>query len=291
MGNAGCQACVRAAPAVCSAAGEILKPYEHPDTNGASQEAPMHSGAQTHVLIIALDYPGTGNELTCTKDGDNMKELCRRSGVTDVVALYNNEGNFQRVTDAVAEIGSRCRAGDFFIFYYSGHGSQVPDKDGDEADGKDECLCLVTPEGKLDWDEFMTDDQLAALMQSNLDESVNLIIMCDCCHSGTICDFRSTDWGSIKAVGLSGCEDKQTSGDTGRGGIFTHSLLMGIADYNKEGQDDYSCGQLYNRTLDYDDQVFNSEQNITCAWSNMAGGAQNIAWPLIPDASYSSPWQ
>ncbi|KAE9446983.1 hypothetical protein C3L33_21141, partial [Rhododendron williamsianum] len=36
-----------------------------------------------------------------------------------------------------------CQSGDSLVFFYSGHGSQVPDFDGDEADGFDESLCPV----------------------------------------------------------------------------------------------------------------------------------------------------
>ena len=32
------------------------------------------------------------------------------------------------------------RPGDYLFFHYSGHGGQQADKDGDEADGKDETL-------------------------------------------------------------------------------------------------------------------------------------------------------
>lgn len=247
---------------------------------------------EVYMVCIALDYPGTGNELTCTKDGDNMMELWQACGLPaqNVKKLFNNDGNKEAVYQAVQELGSRCKAGDYFIFYYSGHGTSVPDKDGDEEDGKDEAFCLVTPDGKLDYEGFMTDDEFADLMtdQSNIPEGVKIIVLSDCCHSGTISDFDSDDWGSIVACSMSGCEDSQTSGDTGNGGIFTHSLLMAIDDYCSSGQEGYSVGQLYNKTLEYDDSVFDSAQDITCAPSNALGNVSAMAWPLVPE-SYTAP--
>ncbi|MBK6876066.1 MAG: hypothetical protein IPG99_06305 [Ignavibacteria bacterium] len=36
------------------------------------------------------------------------------------------------------------RKGDLFVIYYSGHGGQVSDVNGDEADAYDETWCLTT---------------------------------------------------------------------------------------------------------------------------------------------------
>lgn len=262
---------------------------EAPDCNDDPDGPPQYSGCQVYMVCIALDYPGTGNELTCTKDGDNMRALWQACGLpaSNLTVFYNNDGHKGNVLGAIEGMGQQCQPGDYFIFYYSGHGSSVPDKDGDEADGKDEALCLVTPEGKIDWNAFLTDDELAEAMTSNIEEGVKVIIMSDCCHSGTISDFRTADWGGLHACSLSGCADNQTSGDTGKGGIFTHSLLMAIAD---SGDGSYSIGQLYNKTLEFDETVFASEQDIKCACSSASGSPSNMAWPLVPKNGYSAPW-
>jgi hypothetical protein len=259
-----------------------------PDENNAEGEA---ADATCHVLILALDYPGTGNELTCTQDGDNMQELCRMCGVTDVTVLYNNQANREMVLAKIEEIGERCEEGDYFIFNYSGHGTSVPDKDGDEDDGMDEALCLVTPDGRLDFGGFLTDDDFAEAITDACDEGVKILIMCDCCHSGTIGDFQSDmeTWEGHTALSMSGCADDQTSGDVG-GGIWTHSLLMAIQQLQEEGVEEYSIAQLYNKQLAKDDQVFNSQQDIQLKWSKDLGGATNMEWPLVPKAPYVAPY-
>jgi len=247
---------------------ELAKRQKASNTNNATQQAPKYTGGQAHMIIIALDYPGTGNELTCTEDGDNMKDLAQKCGIQDVVCLYNNDGNKDQVSDAIRDVASRCQPGDYFIFNYSGHGANVPDKDGDEADGNDEALCLVTPEGKIDWDGFMTDDEFADIVTGCVDPEVKIILLCDCCHSGTIGDFGSADWDGFQALSMSGCRDSQTSGDTGRGGIFTHALLLAIQQMQEDQEDDYSVAQLYNVQLEKDDEVFDSAQDITVKWTS-----------------------
>ena len=71
--------------------------------------------------------------------------------------------------------------GDSLVFHYSGHGSQVPDRNGDETtDRLDEILCPYD----LDWDRPLTDDDLAAAC-ANVPQGALLTVILDCCHSGT----------------------------------------------------------------------------------------------------------
>jgi len=286
MGAAALQACNLAAT-------ELAKRQEAKDENNAEGEAPVHAGTQIHMIILALDYPGTGNELTCTQDGKNVAQLAQMCGVTDVVYLENNDCNKDNVLRVIAEVGSRCEDGDYFIFNYSGHGANVPDKDGDEEDGQDEALCLVTPEGKIDWNGFLTDDDFAVAVTESVNQEAKILILVDCCHSGTIGDFRSAGglWDGFKAVSMSGCRDNQTSGDTGRGGIWTHSLLLAIQDLQDDEEDDYSIAQLYNKQLEKDDEVFDSPQDITVKWTAELNGPEDMAWPMIPEQEYQAPWQ
>jgi hypothetical protein len=66
------------------------------------------------------------------------------------------------------------------LLHYSGHGANVPDKDGDEADRRDEILCPTD----LDWKDPLTDDWLRATF-NRMRDGVSLTVIMDCCHSGT----------------------------------------------------------------------------------------------------------
>lgn len=260
-------------------------------SEAASETAPIFTGKQNRMIILALDYEGTSNPLTCTVDGGNMERLARQCGVQDLVYLKNNQCTKENVLEAIADVGSRCEEGDFFIFNYSGHGANVPDKDGDEDDGKDEALCLVTEDGKIVWSEFLTDDDFAeAVCNAVDDDGVNILIMCDCCHSGTIGDFTDPVWGNKKAISMSGCKDDQTSGDTGNGGIWTHGLLLAIEQMKLDNNDNYSVGQLYNVQRDKDDNVFHSRQDIELKCTSAVTDFDDMAWPLIPPGGYQAPY-
>lgn len=244
--------------------------------------------SEVHLLICALDYKGTGHELTCTLDGNNMQALARACGVTNVEVMYDLECQKDKVERKIREIADRCNEGDFFVFYYSGHGTQVPDKDGDEEDGKDEALCFVGPQGQLAIQYFMTDDEVAELLSEVFSEDVRILILTDCCHSGTIGDLDKPCWQNHEVISMTGCADNQTSGDIGKGGIFTHSLLLAIEHLRKTGQSDFAVGQVYNSTLHEDEVMFHSTQDIQLRCSR-AVKPQGMPWPLMPSGEYKAP--
>lgn len=78
-----------------------------------------------------------------------------------------------------------CQSGDSLVFFYSGHGSQVPDFDGEEADGFDESLCPVDyhTEGKI------LDDEINATIVRPLPYGAKLHAIIDTCRSGTFLDL------------------------------------------------------------------------------------------------------
>mmetsp|Transcript_89669 Transcript_89669/g.278553 ORF Transcript_89669/g.278553 Transcript_89669/m.278553 type:complete len:301 (+) Transcript_89669:82-984(+) len=273
---------------------QALKVTNEPvdDSSAYDEPAPAAGGAgQVFVLITALDYKQTSNALTCSIDGRNMERLVRNCGIPDgnVTAMYDEQCTKENVSAMVQRIGRQCQSGDYFIFYYSGHGTNLEDISGDEEDGQDEAFCFVTPDGQINYDSCMADDDFSDLLTGALNEEVKILILTDCCHSGTIADFETGDWAGRQAISITGCLDGQTSGDIGRGGIFTHSMLMAVGELKNDGEDDYSVGKLYNVTLEKDDEVFNSQQDITL---QCAPGFQprQMAWPLIPTGDWSPPY-
>lgn len=239
------------------------------------------------MIICALDYKKTANPLTCTYDGDNMQELARACGITDIKVMYDEVCTKENVSAAIAEMGSRCGPDDYFIFYYSGHGTNIQDLSGEEEDGMDEAFCFVDEAGQISMDSCMIDDDFAQVVTDNVPEEARIVILTDCCHSGSIADLGRACWNRREVISITGCQDDQTSGDIGTGGIFTHSMLMAIESLCSETSE-YSAGTLYNATLHYDDDVFNSAQKITMDHVRSCP-PDHFAWPLIPQIAYTSP--
>mmetsp|Transcript_754 Transcript_754/g.2202 ORF Transcript_754/g.2202 Transcript_754/m.2202 type:complete len:288 (+) Transcript_754:112-975(+) len=279
----------------CTTCGAVFgrRNQEVPEDPDYDDPAPAVGGPGAIFMVICtLDYKNTTAPLSCSVDGRNMLHLAQCCMIPEqhVVVLVDEQCTKENVANVIWNVGQQCRPLDYFIFYYSGHAVGVADLSGDESDGQDEAFCFVDDTGKLSRDSVMIDDDFAEIMTTSLHEGVRTIILTDCCHSGTIADFNAGDWHEREAISISGCLDSQKSGDIGCGGIFTHSMLLAIADLTESQEFDYSVGRLFNETLDKDRRVFNSRQDITlqCAPRFMPNW---MAWPLIPRGRYLPPYK
>lgn len=283
-----------------------LRPTAAAQGDFAERALPLRPRGQVYMVVVALDYLKDPCKLSCTVDGDNIQELAAKSGVSNIIALYNDECTCANVEQAIRQMGGQCGPDDTFLFYYTGHGTSVQDRDGDEHDGSDEAYVLVdergcidgstiikvTPDGQVHYKALMTDDVFSELVTCSIQSlETRIVVLSDCCHSGTVADFQKPLWKGRKAVSISGCRDNQTSGDTGKGGIFTHSMLMAVEELQSQGKATYSVAKLFKDILVFDEAVFNSEQDITM---NRAPGCKHadveqILWPLIPCSPYKAP--
>mmetsp|Transcript_33511 Transcript_33511/g.92572 ORF Transcript_33511/g.92572 Transcript_33511/m.92572 type:complete len:360 (+) Transcript_33511:74-1153(+) len=241
-----------------------------------------------HVLICALDYKRTSTPLTCTMDGKNMQTLCASCRIDDVTVMLDEECTSEAVEEKLRDVASRCKEGDYFVFYYSGHGTNVEDLGGDEEDVFDEAFGFVDANGQISRETIMTDDEFADILTECVPIGTKILILTDCCHSGTIVDLTKPEWGSHTALSITGCTDKQTSGDVGTGGIFTHSMALATEKIEEQGEDEYSAGLLYNTILAYDNFVFQSAQDMTIQCTRNCT-PDTFAWPLVPKFQYRSP--
>jgi uncharacterized caspase-like protein len=142
--------------------------------------------AKRALLVGVNAYPDPDNRLRgCLNDVRQILDLLRDH------FGFEERGGIRTLTDTWAttagiKTGLRwlvagARAGDVLVFHFSGHGSQVPDRHGDEAsDGLDEIICPYD----LDWDAPFTDDDLHGIVK-HVPAGVNLTVVLDCCHAGT----------------------------------------------------------------------------------------------------------
>ena len=118
-------------------------------------------------------------------DATLMKEtFIKYLGIKEesIKMLLGKEATRRGIEYAIKDwLKSRVNPGDKAIFYFSGHGMQFDDLNGDEADSKDELLCPYDS-GMLDV-SFIKDDYLNSWLKE-VNTDFKLVIL-DCCHSGT----------------------------------------------------------------------------------------------------------
>lgn len=140
------------------------------------------------ALLAGINrYPDPRNELKgCVNDVRQMAETLKSgfgfpSGDANMRILTDARATTRAILDGLAWLTAGASPGDSLVFHYSGHGSQVPDRHGDEkTDRLDEILCPYD----LDWDHPLSDDDLAAAC-AGVPKGVLLTVILDCCHSGT----------------------------------------------------------------------------------------------------------
>lgn len=74
------------------------------------------------------------------------------------------------------------KPGDKVVLFYSGHGAQLPDANGDEDDGLDESL--IAYDSKKDHLNWVIDDEIGERIERLQGRKVLVVI--DSCHSGTV---------------------------------------------------------------------------------------------------------
>ena len=100
----------------------------------------------------------------------------------DLRIVVNDRATKANILARLESTIARAEPGDVVVFYFSGHGSQVRDRNGDElTDGLDEIICPYD----MDWDRgtYILDDDLDAIFHA-LPTGVLLEAFFDCCFWG-----------------------------------------------------------------------------------------------------------
>ncbi|HWC03068.1 MAG TPA: caspase family protein [Methylomirabilota bacterium] len=142
---------------------------------------PLEGTGARVALCVGIDEYASAPLEGCVNDATRWKRTLERAGFTDVQLLTNGEATRDGMLAALDKLIQGRRPGDVVVFQYSGHGTHLPDVDGDEDDSEDEALCPVD----LDQGRFLIDDDLREVL-TRVPDGVNLTCFFDCCHSGTV---------------------------------------------------------------------------------------------------------
>lgn len=101
---------------------------------------------------------------------------------SDIRVLTDTQASRRGILAAFEKLVNGTASGDILFIYYSGHGTRIKDRNGDEADGYDEALVAYD----FTWgttDGLVSDDELSRIFKRLSDRWV--IVVMDSCHSGT----------------------------------------------------------------------------------------------------------
>ena len=145
--------------------------------------------AKRALCIGINNYPGTHMDLKgCINDANDWAaELGNRGFVVD--KLIDKDATKAAMVAGFKSVIGGAGSGDLVVITFSGHGTYVPDLNGDEVDGLDEGLCpydIQTGGGAL------IDDDIHALFAARA-AGVRLVLISDSCHSGTVTRAAAAD--------------------------------------------------------------------------------------------------
>jgi hypothetical protein len=150
--------------------------------------------ADRALLVGVGKYRTAGADLPGIElDIDMMqKELAPLLGFQDstIKILRDEEASLVNVERALSTwLVDGVNPADQVLFYFSGHGTRIPDENGDEEDGADEVLVMHDVEvtergGRKTLTNVLVDDRFKELLDKI--PSRNVLVLVDACHSGTI---------------------------------------------------------------------------------------------------------
>lgn len=157
-------------------------------------------------VLVGINYVDMQGELRgCINDVHRMRGFIALNGFPEGHEQYiltdQDEKEFkdlpnvqhasptkENILTALYWLTKGAAPGDSLFFHYSGHGVRVPDKSGDEADGKDESIVPLDYRTR----GVIIDDLLYTILVSDLPKGCRLTAVMDCCHSGSGLDLPFT---------------------------------------------------------------------------------------------------
>lgn len=161
--------------------------------------SPNEASSKKHALLIGIDrYLYTSDLVGQKNDVRRMKELLvehRGFPAQQVYTLLDEQATRENIEQAFIKLKAVSNPGDTLLVYFTGHGFQIDDDNGDESDKKDEVLMAhdagllsqvkprSTVEERWAFRNMIRDDDFKVWLDALDDREVEVII--DSCHSGT----------------------------------------------------------------------------------------------------------
>lgn len=170
---------------------------EYVELSRCYPEFPMLTGAYQDTLIfkrLLQDIYGYEDpDIKVLTDAPTTDSSCQPTRDNIIIAMK--------------ELVKGARAGDRFVFHYSGHGSQVPapPEHTEEVDNHDEVLWpadvqyhpdIPDGDGEATVGNYIVDNELHDILVEGLPAGAHLVIVLDCCSSGTGADLQFVSGGS-----------------------------------------------------------------------------------------------
>jgi len=180
------------------------------------------------ALLVGINYLNTPYKLNgCINDVLFVKDRLIQDmhfKNENIIVLHDNDPknmpSYGNILEKLNNLINNSNKRDNIYIHLSGHGTFVDDQNNDEKDGKDEVFVPVNYKQGL-----ISDDVLFSIVSKT---KTNVLMVFDCCHSGSLCDLpykydninneiklsmENSRALNKKVTMISGCRDEQSSFD------------------------------------------------------------------------------
>lgn len=154
--------------------------------------------AEKRALVIGIgNYPDVDygwHTINGNNDIAIVCEMLRCNGFLKkhIHTLCDAQATYKGITSALSQIIAQSGKGDVVYIHFSGHGQQITDLNGDEAEGYDESWvpydALQEPTSEYHGQYHISDDLLNAellKLKNKVGDTGKIIVVSDACHSGS----------------------------------------------------------------------------------------------------------
>lgn len=139
------------------------------------------------AVLVGINQYSNAPLAGCVNDALKMKKLLiEKYGfkAEEIRMLLDKAATTKNITDALVWLAD-SKSGDMALFCFSGHGTQVPNANG-EPDGLSECICPI----EFDWtpQRMIIDKQFVEIF-AKMPSGVMFNWISDSCHSGDLDRF------------------------------------------------------------------------------------------------------
>lgn len=149
----------------------------------AAEQAPLRmQGVHGKVYLLAMGA-NTQGLAKAGQDAEHFTQAMQQLWGRQLQARLYSDAHVRDFRQGMHWLQQQVTPQDWVIVYYSGHGSTLPDRNGDEADKVDEVFVMADTRGQLapDLRHVIVDDEFHQTIQAI--RSDNIIMILDACYS------------------------------------------------------------------------------------------------------------
>ncbi len=130
----------------------------------------------------------------------------------EVQVLINDAATHAGILRAFRRMAAESGPEDLLLFFFAGHGSYLPDDDGDEGfDGYDETIIPFDARLKDGARNDIRDDEIRGLIEQANRKTPHVVLLFDCCNSGTNARGGPPEDGVRRVPGVRGIAGSRAS--------------------------------------------------------------------------------